>query len=126
MTVFFRTLVCYLVPGLLLGFGLAVFPRRELLGRRLPPHRRWLLQVLPERALTVGWLLLAGTLLLRWGGTGTTWELLVGRCILLDAMTLGGMGVWTARDLRTLTKNPPCKVQSLSEIRFGKIYKNIL
>ena len=28
---FFLTLACFLVPGLLLGFGLAVFPRRELL-----------------------------------------------------------------------------------------------
>lgn len=97
---FFQTLVCYLIPGMLLGFGLAVFPRRELLGRGLPPHRRWLLRTLPEYSLTVGWLLTAGTLLLRWGGTGTPGELLVGRCILLDLLALVGMGVWVAEEPR--------------------------
>lgn len=95
-----RTLVCYLIPGMLLGFGLAVFPRRELLKRSVPPRRRWLLRTLPERSLTVGWLLTAGTLLLRWGGTGAAAELVVGRCILLDLMALGGMGVWTAGEPR--------------------------
>lgn len=97
---FFRTLVCFLMPGMLLGFGLAVFPRRELLGRGLPPQQRWLLQALPERALTAGWLLLAGTLLLRWGGTGTPEALLMGRCILLDIMALGGMGAWAVGGCR--------------------------
>ena len=29
--------VYYLFPGLLLGFGLAVLPHREQLGRELPP-----------------------------------------------------------------------------------------
>lgn len=98
---FFRSLICYLVPGMLLGFGLAVLPRRELLGRVLPPNRRWLLLVLPEKALAAGWLLTAGTLLLCWGGTGTPGELLMGRCILLDVMALGGMGLWTAGELRS-------------------------
>lgn len=35
----FRSLVCYLVPGMLLGFGLAVLPRRELMGRSVSPQR---------------------------------------------------------------------------------------
>lgn len=98
---FLRSLACYLVPGMLLGFGLAVLPRRELLGRGLPPHQRWLFQVLPERALAVGWLLTAGTLLLRWGGKGLPGELLAGRCILLDVMALAGMGAWAVKELRT-------------------------
>ena len=54
--------VYYLIPGLLLGFGLAVLPHREQLGRELPPARRWLLRSLPERALATGWLLMAATL----------------------------------------------------------------
>lgn len=53
MTVFFRTLICYLVP-----------------------------------------------------------ELLVGRCLLLDAMALGGMGVWAARELRARQKNSTVKLTS--------------
>lgn len=97
---FFQSLVCWLIPGMLLGFGLAVFPRRELLKRSVPPRRRRLLQMLSERSLTVGWLLTAGTLLLRWGGTGTAAELVVGRCILLDIMALGGMGIWAAGEPR--------------------------
>lgn len=95
---FFRTLTCYLVPGMLLGFGLAVMPQRELLGRSIFSRRRRLLWVLPERALTVGWLLMAGTLLLRWGGSGLPGGLLTGRCILLDMMALGGMGAWAVRE----------------------------
>lgn len=96
---FFQTLGCFVVPGMLLGFGFAVLPRRELLGRGLSPRQRWLLWSLPERALTIGWLLLAGTFLLRWGGTGTPGDLLAGRCILLDVMVLGGMGAWAVEDL---------------------------
>lgn len=100
----FRSLVCYLVPGMLLGFGLAVLPRRELMGRRVSPQRRRLLWVLPEQALAVGWLLTAGTLLLRWGGKGLPGELLMGRCFLLDAMALGGIGIWSVRGLRSKQK----------------------
>lgn len=121
---FFQSLVCFLVPGLLLGFGLAVLPRRELLCRGRSPRRRWLLRVLPERALAVGWLLTAGTMLLCWGGAGTPGELLVGRCLLLDMMSLAGMVVWTARVPRVWVKGPACKVLPLPVMEFGKIHKN--
>lgn len=96
-TRYFWALVCYLAPGMLLGFGLAVLPRRELLGRGLSPDRRWLLWALPEGALSVGWLLMAATMLVRWAGQGLPGSLLVGCCLALDAAALGGMAVWALR-----------------------------
>lgn len=91
---------CYLVPGALLGFGLAVLPRRELLGRRKDPARQWLLRAAPEGALTAGWLLLAATLLVRWAGQGLPEPLLLAFCLALDAAALGGVAVWLLRELR--------------------------
>lgn len=123
--VFFQSLVCWLIPGMLLGFGLAVLPRRELLGRSVSPRRRRLLKTLPERSLTAGWLLAAGTLLLRWGGTGTAAELVAGRCVLLDLMALGGLGAWTVLEPRTRQKNSVCGPHTLANRKFGKIYKII-
>lgn len=86
--------VYYLFPGLLLGFGLAVLPHREQLGRGLPPARRWLLRSLPERALATGWLLMAATLLAH--NLLEEPGLVLGACLVLDAVSMAGLAlvVW--------------------------------
>lgn len=86
--------VYYLIPGLLLGFGLAVLPHREQLGRELPPARRWLLRSLPERALATGWLLMAATLLAH--NLLEEPRLILGACLVLDAVSMAGLAlvVW--------------------------------
>ena len=86
--------VYYLIPGLLLGFGLAVLPHREQLGRELPPARRWLLRSLRERALATGWLLMAATLLAH--NLLEEPGLVLGACLALDAVSMAGLAlvVW--------------------------------
>lgn len=93
-------LFCFLTPGALLGFGFAVFPQREILGKELPPRRRWLLRALPEAALSTGWLLMAATLLVRWGCQGLPGLFPLACCLALDLTALGGLTAWVLRERR--------------------------
>lgn len=82
-----------LFPGMLLGFGFAVYPRREALGRRFSPGGRRLWMALPGAALQVGWLLMGATLLTQrlgefFGAAG--WRVLTW-CLTLDAMAVGAV-----------------------------------
>lgn len=92
--------VCYLVPGALLGFGFAVLPYREVLGKELSPCRRWLLRALPEAALSTGWLLMAATLLVRWGCQELPGLFPLACCLALDFTALGGLTAWALRERR--------------------------
>lgn len=88
---FFWPVVYYLIPGMLLGFGFAVYPHRERLGSACAPTGQRLWQVLPGTAMCWGWLLMLASLMLQRVG-----ELLAvsgGRiliwCLTLDALGLG-------------------------------------
>jgi len=83
----------YLVPGMLLGFGLAVYPHREALCRGTGLPRRWrgAVRVLPEAAMKAGWLLMAATLLLCQAGGQLPAQVLAGCCFLLDMAAVGAV-----------------------------------
>ena len=91
--------VCYLVPGALLGFGFAVLPHPEALARELPPVRR-VVQAAPWAALRVGWALLGGTLMAH----HLLWEpsLVLGVCLLMDLAALCGLVLLVRRELPVL------------------------
>ena len=55
---FFWPVVYYLIPGMLLGFGFAVYPHRERLGSACAPLGRRLWQALPGTAMCWGRLLM--------------------------------------------------------------------
>lgn len=91
--------VCYLVPGALLGFGFAVLPHREALARERSSLRR-VVQAAPWAALRVGWALLGGTLMAH----HLLWEpsLVLGVCLLMDLAALGGLVLLVRRELPVL------------------------
>jgi len=83
----------YLVPGMLLGFGLAVYPHRDVLCRGAGLPRRWrgAIRALPEAAMKAGWLLMAATLLLCQAGGQLPAQVLAACCFLLDMAAVGAV-----------------------------------